>query len=64
MADSELVTSKQRNKQIDKYLKEEKKKYKEYVKKTMRLLLVGELFRVMGRGWLHPFFYVDVFCVF
>ncbi|XP_033642587.1 guanine nucleotide-binding protein G(s) subunit alpha-like [Asterias rubens] len=41
MANEEMVTQKQRSKQIDRYLKDERKKYKDYVKKTMRLLLVG-----------------------
>ena len=41
MADSELVTQRERSKQIDRYLKNEKKKYNDYVKNTMKLLLVG-----------------------
>ncbi|XP_038061513.1 guanine nucleotide-binding protein G(s) subunit alpha-like isoform X1 [Patiria miniata] len=41
MAESEMVTLKERSKQIDRYLKDERKKYNDYVKNTMKLLLVG-----------------------
>ncbi|XP_072036099.1 guanine nucleotide-binding protein G(s) subunit alpha-like isoform X1 [Amphiura filiformis] len=36
-----LITPTERSKQIDKYLKDEKKTYKKYMRKTMRLLLTG-----------------------
>lgn len=36
-----FITPRERSQQIDKYLKEEGQKYKQYIRKTIRLLLVG-----------------------